>query len=88
VGGGGGTPIGGMNKVGTFVDVLDVVNHACFHLRVMHYLRDGVGSIKGFAFEMRMTLTTLLCASALASDNLLHYARRSWRPVKVHMLFS
>jgi hypothetical protein len=45
---GGGTPIGGMMKFGTFVDVPDVMNHAEFHLRVMSSLRAGWGSKRGF----------------------------------------
>jgi hypothetical protein len=55
-------------KLNTFVDVLNVINHANFHLRVMSSLGAGGGQKGGFAFEMHMALTTLLCASALASD--------------------
>jgi hypothetical protein len=51
-----------MMILGTFVDVTDVMNYAMFHLRVMSSLRAGGGS------KMHMALTTLPCASALASD--------------------
>ena len=44
---GGETPIGGMMKLGTFVDVPDVMNHANFHLRVMGSLGAGRGSRRG-----------------------------------------
>ena len=65
---GGGTPKGGMMKLGILVDVLDVMNHAKFHLHKMNILRASGGQKRGFAFEMHMALTTLPCASALASD--------------------
>jgi hypothetical protein len=45
---GGGTPTGGMMKLGTFVDVADVMNRANFHLRVMSSFRAGGRSKKGF----------------------------------------
>jgi hypothetical protein len=55
-------------KLGTFVDVLDVMNHAKFHLHKMNILRSSGGHKRGFPFEMHMALTTLPCATALASD--------------------
>jgi hypothetical protein len=55
-------------KLGTFVDVSDVMNHANFHLRVMSCFWAGRESKRGFAIEMHMALTTLPCASALESD--------------------
>jgi hypothetical protein len=45
------------------------MNHANFHLRVMSSLEAGGGQKGRFAFEMHLALTTLPCASALASDN-------------------
>jgi hypothetical protein len=45
---GGGTLIGGMMKLGTMVDVPDIMNHANFHLRVMSSLGAGGGSKRGF----------------------------------------
>jgi hypothetical protein len=55
-------------KLGTLVDVPDVINHAKFHLRVISSLGAGGGPKGDFSFEMHMTLTALPCASALASD--------------------
>jgi hypothetical protein len=50
---GGGTPSDGMMKFGTFVDRLDAMNHAKFHLHMMNILlasgRSG-GSKKRFSF--------------------------------------
>jgi hypothetical protein len=45
---GGGTPLGRLMKLGTFVDVPDVINHANFHLRVMSSLWACWGSKRGF----------------------------------------
>jgi hypothetical protein len=44
---GGGTLKGGMMKVGTFVDVLDLMNSAEFHLRVMSSFGSWRGVKKG-----------------------------------------
>jgi hypothetical protein len=55
-------------KLGTLVDVPDVINHVNFHVRVNSCLGASGGQKGGFAFEMHMALTTLPCASALASD--------------------
>jgi hypothetical protein len=44
----GAEPIGGLMKLGTFVDVPDVMNYAYFHLRVMSSLGAGGGSKRGF----------------------------------------
>jgi hypothetical protein len=42
---GGGTSLGGMMKLGTVVDVLDVVNHAIFHLsKKRGFLSNAYGS--------------------------------------------
>jgi hypothetical protein len=60
--------MGGMMKLGTFLDILDVINHTSFHRRVMNTLRASGGSKRAFPFEMHMALTTLPCASGLASD--------------------
>jgi hypothetical protein len=46
---GSGTPIGGMMKLGTFVDVPDVMNLANFHIHVMNILRAGIGSKMAFS---------------------------------------
>jgi hypothetical protein len=54
---GGGTPLGGVMKLGTFVHPPDVVNHANFHLYVMNILQASGGQ-KRFAFEMHLALTT------------------------------
>jgi hypothetical protein len=62
------TPVGGMMKLATFVEPLDVINHANFHLKEMNSLQMSGGSKRGFAFEMQLALTTLPCATALASD--------------------
>jgi hypothetical protein len=64
----GGTPSGGMMKLGTFIDLLDVINHANFNLHMMIILRASGESKRGFAFEMHLVLTTLPCATALTSD--------------------
>jgi hypothetical protein len=62
--------LGCMMKLGTFVDPPDVMNHANFHLHQMNNLRASGGrQIRGFPFEMHMALTTMPCATALASDN-------------------
>ena len=45
---GGGTPMGGMMKLGIFIDPPDVMNHASFHLYMMNTLRPSGGSKKGF----------------------------------------
>jgi hypothetical protein len=63
------TPPGGKMKLDTFVDPLDVINHAKFNLHSMNILRASGGRKTGFAFDMRIALTTLPCATALASDN-------------------
>ena len=60
--------MGGMMKLGTFIDPPDVINHASFHPYMVNTLRRSGGQKRGFAFEMHMALTTLPCASALASD--------------------
>jgi hypothetical protein len=65
---GGVTPIGGMMKLGTLVQRLDVMNHAEFHFHHMIILGASVGQKRGFALEMHKALTTLRCASALASQ--------------------
>jgi hypothetical protein len=44
-------------KLGTFVEVLDVINHASFHFCVMSSLEAGGGSKRGFGFEIPMALT-------------------------------
>jgi hypothetical protein len=43
---GGGTRKGGIMKLGTFVDVADVINHAKFHLPKINILRASGGSKK------------------------------------------
>jgi hypothetical protein len=53
---GGGTPVGGLMKLDTFVDIPDVMNHANFHLRVISSLGAGGGQKGGFAFEMHLAL--------------------------------
>jgi hypothetical protein len=65
---GGVTPVGGMMKLGIFVEPSDVMNHGNFHLHMMNSLRASGGSKRGFAFEMHLALTTLPCATALAGD--------------------
>jgi hypothetical protein len=57
-------------KLGTLVDVSNVMIRANFHCLVNNTLRASRGSKGGFAFEIRSTLTPLPCASALASDSL------------------
>jgi hypothetical protein len=59
----------GIMKLGTFLDVPDVMNRVNFHLRVRSILRAGEGQKECFAFEMPMALSTMPCASALASDD-------------------
>jgi hypothetical protein len=66
---GGGTPEGGSMKFCTFVESLDVIKCANFHVYLMINLRARWGSKMSFSFEMHMALTTLPCATALASDN-------------------
>jgi hypothetical protein len=63
-----GTPVGGMMKLDTFVELSDLMNRANFHLCLMSSLWASEGSKRGFSFEMHMALTTLPCATALASD--------------------
>jgi hypothetical protein len=43
------TPLGGMMKIGTFFDPLDVRNHANFILHMMNILRASRGSKKRFS---------------------------------------
>jgi hypothetical protein len=62
-------PLGGMMKLCTFVDPLDVMNHTTFHHHMMNILRASRGRKTRFAIEMHMALTTLPCTSALASDD-------------------
>jgi hypothetical protein len=50
----GGTVGGGNMKLGTFVEPLDVMNHATFHLYLMISLRVAKSQKRGFAFEMHM----------------------------------
>jgi hypothetical protein len=57
-------------KLGTFIDPLDVMNHANFHLYTRIILRVSGDQKRGFAFEMHLALTTPPCATALASDEL------------------
>jgi hypothetical protein len=45
---GGETPIVGMMKLGTLVDVPNVMNRANFHLHLMSSLRASGGSKRGF----------------------------------------
>jgi hypothetical protein len=65
---GGRTPSGGMRKLCKFVEHLDVMNHAIFHLHMMNSLQASRGSKRGFRFEMHMALTTVPCTTSLASD--------------------
>ncbi len=65
---GGGTPKGGDMNFGTLVDPMEVINHANFHPHLMSSFGAGVGQKTGFTFETQMALTTLPCATALASD--------------------
>jgi hypothetical protein len=44
---GGGTPVSGMTKLGTFVDSLDAINYGNFHLHIMNILRASVGQKRG-----------------------------------------
>jgi hypothetical protein len=67
-----------MMKLGTFVDVSYVINHANFHLRTISSPGAGGGQKGGFAFEMHMALTTLPCAS-LASDWTIEFMVRNWK---------
>jgi hypothetical protein len=46
---GGGTPEGGMMKLGTFVDTPDVMTHANFHLHLMNTFRASRESKKRFS---------------------------------------
>jgi hypothetical protein len=71
---GGGTPEGGLMKFCTFVESLDLIKCANFHVYLMINLRARWGSKISFSLEMHMALTTLPCASALASD----IAVRKW----------
>jgi hypothetical protein len=65
----GGTPPGGMMKVGRFFDPLRIIKHAKFHFYKMNILRAMKWvQERGFAFVMHMAFTTLPCTSALASD--------------------
>jgi hypothetical protein len=45
---GGGTPVGGMIKLGTFVELPEVINHANFHLYQVISLRASGQSKKRF----------------------------------------
>jgi hypothetical protein len=65
---GGGTPEGGWMKFRTVVESLDVIKCANFYVYLMINLRARWGSKMSFSFEMHMALTTLPCATALASD--------------------
>jgi hypothetical protein len=65
---GGGTPEGGSMKFCTFAESLDVIKCANFHVYLMINLRARWGQKWAFPFEMHMALTTLPCATALASD--------------------
>jgi hypothetical protein len=65
---GGGTPESGVIKLGTFFDAQDFINHAKFYVHQMNGVRAWRGSKNSFPFEMHKALTTLPCASALASE--------------------
>jgi hypothetical protein len=67
---GGGTPKNGELKLGTFVELMDIINHTSFYLFLMNSFRASGGQKLRFAFERHMALTTLPCASALACDML------------------
>jgi hypothetical protein len=63
-------PEGGHMEVGTFVDHLDVMNHANFHVYQIKVLSKGDHNKKiGYTFEMHKALTTLPGATTLASDS-------------------
>jgi hypothetical protein len=64
----GGTLVGGKMKLGTLVDLLDVINHANLHLDWMICFCASWGQKKEFTFEMDMALTTLPCATMLPSE--------------------
>jgi hypothetical protein len=55
-------------KLGTLVVTPDVMKHATFRLHRMNSLGASGGRKGGFTFEFIMALTTLPCATALASD--------------------
>jgi hypothetical protein len=61
----GGTPEGGKLKLGTFIELADVINYTNFYLFLMNSFRASEGQKSGFAFERQKALTTLPCASAL-----------------------
>jgi hypothetical protein len=48
---GGGTPAGKIMILGTFVDLLEVINHASLHLHMMNSLRASGGQEKGFSLK-------------------------------------
>jgi hypothetical protein len=56
---GGRNPKGGVMKLGTFVELSDVLSRANFYLGVMCSFRACRGQKTGFPFEMHMALTTL-----------------------------
>jgi hypothetical protein len=66
----GGTPAGGMMKLDTSVELPDAMNRANLYICLMCSLRASRGQKTGFPFEMHMAVTTLPCATALASDNI------------------
>jgi hypothetical protein len=56
-------------KLDSFIDSMDVIIHAIFHLHMMDILRVSGGQNRGFISEVHMALTTSPCATALASDD-------------------
>jgi hypothetical protein len=65
---GGVTPKDGEVKLGMFVELADLINHANFYLFRMNSFRASGSQKRGFTFERHMALTTLPYASALACD--------------------
>jgi hypothetical protein len=65
---GGVTPVGSVMKLGTVVELPDVINRARFHLDWMSFFVLARVKIWGFPFEMHMALTTLPCSTVLSSD--------------------
>jgi hypothetical protein len=64
----GGTSKDNELKLGTFVELMDIINHTNFYLFLVNSFRASGGQKLGFTFERHMALTTLPCATALACD--------------------
>jgi hypothetical protein len=55
---GSGTPQGNMMKLSTFVEPLNIIIHANFHVCLMISLQASGGQKRDFPVEMHMALTT------------------------------